>query len=301
MHTPSGTGTDKAEPQPLRSPMAVAPSDEHADVALRASLIVMAPIARWLIRSGVQYGAFASALKSVFVQVAREEIQASGRKATDSALSVLSGVHRKDIRQLSQHKGRDFKPKSVSLVSQVFTRWVTDPRYRDEQGRPRKLPRLGAQDSFEALSRELSTDVHPRTVLEELVRLRLVRLDGDEVELLTEAFVPAEDHAELAALLSANGADHLAAAVHNLTTNHPRFLEQAVFADGLSERSALELSRLARELWAEVFQKMVTQASARCAADRDEPRPHRMRFGVYYYSEPERREDGPSARAADQA
>lgn len=278
--------------------MAVAPSGEHADVALRASLAVMAPIARWLIRSGVQYGAFATALKSVFVEVAREEIEASGRKPTDSALSVLSGVHRKDIRLLSSRKGAAFKPKSVSLVSQVFTRWVTDPRYRDEHGRPKPLARLGAQDSFEALSRELSTDVHPRTVLEELVRLRLVKLEGDTVELLTEAFVPAEDHAALAALLAANAGDHLAAAVHNLTTHHPRFLEQAVFADGLSERSALELSRLARELWAEVFQRMVVEATARCEADREAVPAHRMRFGVYYYSEPERDEEAPASPGA---
>lgn len=266
--------------------MTVAPSDRHADVALRASMAVMAPVARWLIRNGVQYGAFASALKSVFLQVAREEIERSGRKATDSALSVLSGVHRKDVRALTGDARRELRPKSVSLVSQVFTRWVTDSRYRNEDGSPKTLPRLGEQGSFEALAREVSSDVHPRTLLDEFVRLHLVNLNGDTVELVAAAFVPAADYEELASLLAANTGDHLAAAVHNLTTNQPRFLEQSVFGAGLSGQSARELGQVARDIWAQALQRMAAEYQPRSEADQNEEQPHRMRFGVYYYSEP---------------
>jgi hypothetical protein len=280
------TGTDKALPGGGTPSSAVVPSDQHAEVALRASMALMVPVTRWLIRNGVQYGAFTSALKAVFLQIAREEIEGSGRKATDSALSILSGVHRKDVRALTgADAARDVKPKSVSLVSQVFTRWVTDARYRNPDGSPRRLTRLGEQNSFEALAREISTDVHPRTVLDELARLRLVKLEDEHVELLTAAFVPADDYEELAGLLAANTGDHLSAAVHNLTTRQPRFLEQSVFADGLSAESVRELSQLARELWAQAFQRMVAEAQARYEADREHPAPHRMRFGVYYYSE----------------
>ena len=281
------SGTDKAIPGGGTPVSAVVPSDQHAEVALRASLALMAPVARWLIRNGVQYGAFTSALKTVFLQVAREEIEGSGRRATDSALSILSGVHRKDVRALTAvETPREVKPKSVSLVSQVFTRWVTDARYRNPDGSPRRLARLGEQDSFEALAREISTDVHPHTVLDELARLRLVKLEDEHVELLTAAFVPSEDYEELARLLATNTGDHLSAAVHNLTTRQPRFLEQSVFADGLSAESARELSQLARELWADAFQRMVTEAQARYEADHEQAPTHRMRFGVYYYSEP---------------
>lgn len=281
------TGTDKAPPGGGSPSMAVAPSDQHAEVALRAIVALMVPVARWLIRNGVQYGAFTAALKSVFLQVAREEIEGSGRKATDSALSILSGVHRKDVRALTaENAARELKPKSVSLVSQVFTRWVTDARYRNADGTPRRLARMGEQDSFEALAREISTDVHPRTVLDELARLRLVRFEDEFVELVADAFVPAADYEELAGLLAGNTGDHLRAAVHNLTTRQPRFLEQSVFADGLSAGSVQELSQIARELWADAFQRMVAEAQGRYEADREAPAPHRMRFGVYYYSEP---------------
>ncbi|MCW7537744.1 DUF6502 family protein [Aquabacterium sp. A7-Y] len=268
--------------------MTVAPSDRHADVALRASMAVMAPVARWLIRNGVQYGAFATALKSVFLQVAREEIERSGRRATDSALSVLSGVHRKDVRALTGDVRRELRPKSVSLVSQVFTRWVTDPRYRNDDGSPRPLPRLGEQGSFEALAREVSSDVHPRTLLDEFVRLHLVNINGDVVELVAAAFVPSADYEELATLLAANTGDHLSAAVHNLTTNQPRFLEQSVFGAGLSAQSVRELGQVARDIWAQAFQRMASEYQPRSEADQEETDSHRMRFGVYYYSEPAR-------------
>jgi len=250
-------------------------------------MALMAPVARWLLRNGVHYSAFAAALKRVFVEVATQELKRAGKKETDSALSVLSGVHRKDVHQLTRGERGEPGLKSVSLASQAFTRWMTVAHYRDASGRPGPLPRLGDQRSFETLAREVSTDVHPRTLLDELVRLGLVRLSGETVELNAEAFVPSADFEQLASLFAANAGDHLAAAVHNLTTSEPRFLEQSVFAEGLSERSARELQAVARALWAEAFQRMVAEATTRCEADRGTPAPTRMRFGVYYYDEPE--------------
>lgn len=262
----------------------VAAGHRRAQVVLRASMSLVVPVVRWLLRSGVQYGTFAGALKTVFVQVAGEELRRSGTKTTDSAVSVLSGVHRKDVHTISDTSGEP-ELRSVSLPSQVFTRWLTAARYRDASGKPRALQRIGERRSFEALAREVSTDVHPRTVLDELARLGLVRLRGELVEVNAKSFVPSSDDAELATLFAANAGDHLAAAVHNLTTTQPRFLEQSVFADGLSRQSARQLHEIARTLWAHAFERMVAEATTRCEADRETPAPIRMRFGVYYYDD----------------
>lgn len=269
--------------------LTVTPSSEHAELALRESMVLMTPVVRWLIRSGVQHGAFSTALKSVFIDVAQQELQRSGTRVTDSAISVLSGVHRKDIRALGVGRPRQVMPRSVSLVSQLFTRWVTDARWRDAQGRPRRLPRSGGEDSFEALAREVSSDVHPRTLLAEMERLGLVESDDQEVVLRMEAFVPTQGLRELVSLFAANAGDHLAAAVHNLTTEEPRFLEQSVFAEGLSRASVQELGEIARALWSVAFQRMVDETQRRCDDDAERDLGgdvHRMRFGVYYYSEP---------------
>ena len=278
---------------PTRAALVAAASvnESQSSVALRASLAMMAPVARWLMRNGVQYGTFVSALKQVFVKVAHEELHQSGGKLTDSAVSILSGVHRKDVRALCGRTAVRVSQKPPSPVAQLFARWMGDPHYHGEAGTPRPLPRLGAEGSFEALARAVSTDVHPRTLLDELLRHGMVRVAGDKVELLTDAFVPAADLAEMAALLAANGADHLAAAVYNLTAHEQRFLEQSVASQGLSQRSAEELGAIARELWAAAFQRMVAESGSRWEADQKAEgtagESHRIRFGVYFYAEPD--------------
>jgi hypothetical protein len=281
-------------PKPRRRALSVSPSEEHARIALREVQVLMAPLVRWLLRHGVHYGAFANVLKQVFVSVAREELAGAEAKVTDSAISVLSGVHRKDVRTLGEGPAPAV-PRSVPLASQVFTRWLTDARYCSPQsGQPLPLARSGREGSFEALSREVSTDVHPRTVLDELLRLGLVEVDGERVVPRTQAFVPADDLDELTALFSANVADHIAAAVHNLTEPGMRLLEQSVYAEGLAPESARQLAGHARALWAQAFASMVEQARARVDADRAVAGSGRMRFGVYYYADPV-----PDAPAAD--
>lgn len=281
------------EPNTATGPVDDATSaDPRADLALQQTLVVMAPLVRWLLRSGVQYGTLAQALKSVFLAEARAELQRGGSKVTDSALSVLSGVHRKDVRAMA---GRSparvmFTPTPASAL---FTRWIGDPAYRTQvvEGDSvvtrvlTRLPRLGEAPSFEALARLVSTDVHPRTLLEELVRLGLVRLEGDEVVLVAQSFVPERLDRDAAAVPAANGADHLAAVVHNLTrADEPRFLEQAVFAKRLSPESVELLAQHAREIWHKAFESMTQAASDRLEADDNAAdRGMRMRFGVYYF------------------
>jgi hypothetical protein len=265
----------------------VRPSEQHAELALREAAALMAPIARWLMRNGVPYPAFAAMLKSVFVDVARDELERAGARPTHSALSVLSGVHRKDVRSLETDAQEPRPAHSIPLASRVFTRWLTDTRYHGPDGKPRPLARSGpGPHSFETLVRERSADVHPRTVLDELLRSGLVRVDGDEVAVAETSFVPSRKIDELTALFSANASDHLAAAVHNLTVKAPKFLEQSIFADGMTQESVDHLHQCARQAWGTAFTAMVNEARQRVELDADAEADHRMRFGVYFYAEP---------------
>lgn len=263
----------------------VVPDEQHAQLALREARVLMGPVVRWLLRHGVNYGAFAEMLKGSFVAMAREELARAGAKITDSAVSVMSGVHRKDVRNLGQTPNRLPVPRCIPLASQVLELWRSDARYRDTDGNPRALSRSGASESFESLAREVSTDVHPRTLLDELLRLELVALDGDLVLVVNRARLPAPSIEERAAVFSTNAADHIAAAVHNLTLGGPKFLEQSVCVDGLSQHSAEHLHGVARALWQDAFDSMVSKARERVQADAPVNADARIRFGVYYYSE----------------
>jgi hypothetical protein len=281
--------------------------DQKARIALRAALAMLVPLARWLVRHGVHYASFAPALKSVFVEAARRELSDAGAKITDSSLSVLSGVHRRDIRAArdgAQTVDHAQAPKSPSAASQAFTRWLTDPDFRDQGNHPAVLPKSGLGPSFDRLARQVSSDVHPRTLLAEMQRLGLVEPQGDEhVALCAEAFMPQQGFAQDSGVFSAQVADHIAAAAHNLSVppGAPRFLEQSMYGSGLTAESVLALGDKARVLWADAFEQIVREATQRFEGDRSAPdRYMRMRFGVYYYAEPQEQTQKHSAAQARQ-
>ncbi|MFM2348406.1 MAG: hypothetical protein RL654_3159 [Pseudomonadota bacterium] len=277
--------------------------DDPAAAVLADAAVMLAPMVRWLLGHGVPLGALTRTLKQVYLDEGRSELARRGQRVTDSALSVLTGVHRKDVRQMqTETPGRPALAPTPAAM--LFTRWITDLSCGDAEGRPRaSLPRQGPAPSFESLAREVCSDVHPRTLLEELLRLGLVRVDGEEVLRLSDRFVlPGRDPAAAQAM-AVNVADHLAAAVHNLGCDLPgrRLLEQSVFAEGLSPQAAAELGVLARAIWAEALERMVREAEQRLDRDRDvedAASVARMRFGVYYFTDMEDANDDDDAGRA---
>jgi hypothetical protein len=75
--------------------------------------------------------------------------------------------------------------------------------------------------------------------------------------------------------------------VHNLTrSDQQKYLEQSVYADGLSQASVHALQNVARQLWSKTFDVMVKSATDRVDLDTNDANANsRMRFGVYYYHE----------------
>ncbi|MEZ0198432.1 DUF6502 family protein, partial [Pseudomonas qingdaonensis] len=61
---------------------------------------VMRPLVRLMLRKGVTYTMFTDLLKEVFVDVAHREFRLNDTAPTDSRISLLTGVHRKDVRRL---------------------------------------------------------------------------------------------------------------------------------------------------------------------------------------------------------
>lgn len=271
-------------PRGQRGTAAPAPDDVS-----RALADIHAPLVRLLLSSGIDFTRLAAELKRVFVEQARAELLRTGLRDSDSAISLLSGVHRKDVREWRRNGLHARIAREVPLASQVFARWLHEPMYLDRRRRPRDLPRTGPAPSFESLARAVTQDVHPFTVLGELLRLGLVEVEqrgGVEVVVPhSEGFVPAAGSRELCELFAANVADHASAAVENLL-GHARRLEQSVFADGLTQDSVDALATLARRLWAESRQAMLAEAIRLFEADRGrDDAVHRMRFGSYFWDE----------------
>ncbi len=270
-----------ANPVPSMSP-------GSAQQVLDAWARVQAPLCRLLLRAGLDYPRAAAELKQVFLEQAHAQLQDSNAADTDSALSLLSGVHRKDIRQWRGGAQQQPSHPAIGPGAQLLARWAALPGYRDRQHRPKAIRRVGPAPSFEHLARQVTQDVHAFTLLQELTRMGLVRTalrrGVEYVEPQLDAFVPSADLAGLLELLGMNLADHAAAAVCNVHGETPR-LEQSVFADGLSDASMQRLAELARELWARSREAMIAEALRCVEADREARDARgRMRFGAYYWN-----------------
>jgi hypothetical protein len=265
-----------------------------AAIVLDQVLRVMRPLVRLLIRGGVPYQAFATALKHVFVEAARAELASRSMTQTDSAVTLLSGVHRRDVRNLSRpasSRKADQEP-TRSLPAEVIARWMSDPAYLDANQSPRLLGRSseGAGGSFDALVAGVSRDVRPRAMLDELLRLGAAREENDGIRLMGTGFAPRQDFEELSRLFADNVGDHAAAAVANLQGER-NFLEQSVFVDEITESSAAQLQKVSVQAWKQAFKTVMDEAQARfdddsVSASAGERR-HRARFGVYFYTDRE--------------
>ncbi len=254
---------------------------------LQQVLAMLQPLVVWLLRSGVGYTDLTAALKPVFLEAARAELARTGAKQTDSAVSLLSGVHRKDVRASGQvARAVDVRAQlgKPTPASQVMTRWLATDL-------PDTLPFSGPAPSFEALARSVSTDTHPRALLLELLRLGVAEEPEGAalgtVRLCRQAFVPNPALEESRRLLAGSVADHIEAGVHNLSAiDNKTYLEQSVFADGLSAASAQQLEQLANSLWRDVLAAMVQAAVPLCEQDEPAGGNQRIRLGMFCLTAP---------------
>lgn len=268
----------------------------RSDLILASVLKVMRPLVALLLRHGIAYPAFSSALKRVFLEAARAELRNRGMPMTDSALTLLSGVHRRDVRTLGRGAAPTAvaTPSTLGLIGEVVARWMSDPACAGADGRARPLARGDAPGQFDALVAGVSRDVRPKAVLDELLRLGAAEADGDVVRLVAQAFAPRAGLAETASLFADNLHDHAAAAAANLLGD-ANFLEQAVYVDELTPASAEAVQRAAVQAWQAAFQTVMREATLRFDGDAIRAAPadrhHRVRVGIYVYSEKEDRDD----------
>jgi hypothetical protein len=264
----------------------------RSSIILQAVLGLLKPLVRLLLRHGVAYPAFATALKPVFIQAAHDELKSEGRPLTDSAVSLLSGVHRRDVRNLT----RLYTPPNqaslapMNMATQVVAHWLSRPQYQDADGNTLPLTRTAPAGGFDALVNSISTDVRPRAVLEEMLRLGIVQETELGISLLEAGFAPRQGLAEMAQLLQANAHDHLAAATDNLDKGS-NFLEQSIFVDQITQQSALRLHAISAKAWRTAFKTVMLEAAKRFEDDKahakPEERTHRARFGSYFYAQKE--------------
>ena len=254
---------------------------------------LLRPLVRLLLDQRITFPLLTGLLKDAYVEVAESDFALEGKQQTTTRVSLLTGIHRKDVKRLRESPpGEDAIPRAASLGAQLVGRWMGAAEYLDAEGQPLALPRLAAASegpSFESLVASVSTDIRPRAVLDEWLRLEAVHLDEeDRVILNVGAFVPSGGFDERAFFLGRNLRDHIAAGAHNLRGGTPTMPERSVFYDGLTPESLRELGELSERLGMQALQEVNRRAVALQEHDSDAAGAcQRMTFGMYFYRDPD--------------
>jgi hypothetical protein len=254
---------------------------------------MMRPVVRQLITYGVSYPAFTRIVKQVYLDVAEREFALPFKQHTDSRLSLVTGINRKDIAQLRRRKKAPQMPEiEDTLVTHVIGRWMAGAPYAEADGTPRRLP-YDSDDpkaaSFARLVRELGADIPVRSVLDELLRVGSVALLADgAVVLQQEAHIPAGDTAGKLTLLGSDPAELFATIIHNIEHPDAPRLQRKVVYDNIGSEALPELRVAARR----AGEEFIRRANALLAShDRDRHpkaaggKRSRVVLGTYYFEE----------------
>lgn len=258
---------------------------------------VFRPFVKLMLANNLTYTFIIDVIKALFVEVAEQEFSPQEKRLTDARISLMSGVHRKDVKRLRelQPDVEDVMPENVSLGAQLVALWNANPKYLNAEGMPKPLARFSSantEESFEGLVRSLSTDIHPRAVLDEWLRLGVARIDADNyVHLTTDMYIAHEGFEEKVYYFGHNLHDHAQAAISNVMNSgadesQPSFLERCVHYDTLSAESVNEITALAKKLGMRNLREINKFADILAQTDAKKPDANmRMTYGIYYYYE----------------
>ena len=257
---------------------------------------LLRPVVGLLLDNGLTYNWLTKILKRIFIDVAEEEFPLEGKPQTDSRISLVSGVHRRDVSRLRKEHGEQYEPPaSIFLGPKLIAIWISESKFLDSNNSPAALPRRNSgvvpegPGSFEELVTMVRTDVRPRAILDEMMRLGVAKMDdNDYVILQTDSFIPSTGVEEKMYFLGRNIHDHVAASRENVKSDTPPFLERSVYYDQLSKESVEELSALSRESSMQVLQKLNKHARKLQQRDaKESKKKFRMNFGYYFFSDKE--------------
>jgi hypothetical protein len=274
-----------AQPSPASAPGAT--TQISTDAVLKCVSRLLRPLVRFAIKAGLKYEDLNALLRDCLFEAAMQETPADQR-SNASKLSVMTGLHRKDISERLARPEEVTVPQDTkhSAARRVFERWTHLVRRKHLSAELPLASTKKSEKSFSAFARSFVSDVHPRAVLEELKRLGLVTENGNRVALVPVDFVAKAPQVNTLQVGADNVHAHLSTMIDNVLTTRPNELERAVWVKNIHRADAEKISGLAVSLWESTKDTLyeAMRVAPEVDATSDAPR-YRIRVGAYLHCE----------------
>ena len=271
-------------------------SDSNHLSSLLSKIIgkMLKPLVKLLMLNNITYTGLLSLLKQTFVKVAVEEsaFHLDNKKQTDSRISLLTGVHRKEVKRIREsiNNSQSESELTAGLSAQMMSRWLGHQSYLDAQGKPLPLHKQhDTERSFEQLVFDISRDKHPRSILDDWLKQSLVRIDDDNmIHLLQNGYTAQDNLEEKLFFAGKNISQHLDTVTNNLTPNSTPLFDRAVYFHHLSSESATQIEHLAQQEMLKVLTLVNKEAAALQAQDalikdsKNSKNKHSIHLGAYF-------------------
>jgi hypothetical protein len=254
---------------------------------------ILRPLVRIMLRNGMTFREFCDMAKTVFFHVGLDELAESSKRVTDSQLSIFTGLHRKDInefRNLPAEEPPIIERETYSAGAAIIAEWTTNKLYADKDGQPAPLPYVSDKahtPNFSSLVEGISKDIRPRAYLDELIRLKIVTVDeNDIITLQQEAYLTSEDWAAQIDFLTRNVGDHANASVTNILASKPPFFDRSAYHGNLTEDDMTLLRTMIDTGAMELLRTVYRHAEKLALKNKNLAKKDalRMTLGIYFYN-----------------
>lgn len=263
------------------------PDNAHTRI-LRACYAFLVPIAKTLLRAGVNYREFDELARLAFVRVASDEYGLRGRPTNSSRVAAMTGIARKEVSRIREESLMlEQMPRTeLSPLGDVLHHWHTNPDYIDEQGVPLDVPMEGAPISFAGLVKACAGDLPAGAIKVELIRAGAIRQDSNGmIRVLKRVVVPESIDDRLITSLSFNLYCLASTIAHNSNPGRKGRgrIERFVQSEEISPESRERVRVIATRRIERFTEEVDDMFSAIDSSDQGEAK--RVGIGVYYFED----------------
>ena len=193
-------------------------SDELQSILQKAASKILRPLVRVMLRNGIACGSFEELVRKAYVDEAYLLAEKQG-KVTVSAVSAQTGLSRKEVKRLNEIEFDNASASSqkYNRAIRVISGWMNDPRFISAQGVAKPLDMEGTEHSFSVLVKDYSGDIPTRAMFDLLQKSGCVEKTDGKVCLISHAYVPGSDPADVINILGEDGNELMSTIIHNMT------------------------------------------------------------------------------------
>lgn len=261
---------------------------------------ILRPIVRILIRNGVPSDVLTQVVRKTYVDVAAQEFQLNGKRQTVSRISVITGLHRKEVARLRATNAVDVGSVASerNRAAAVLTAWLRDPDFLDRKGDPLDLPFAGT-NSFSELVRRYSGDMKPRAMADEFLASGAVETVAGRLRMAARGYVPGIDGDDLVAMLGTDAAQFIETIDHNMQRSEKRY-QRKVEYDGVPVEHAPEFRAMSARLSQHLLEELDRWLASRDATAASGESTMTLGLGIFQIEEAGKSPPASMRRAHDQ-